>query len=140
VLVSGGLADAIAATAPDCLGEVVDARSGHPLKVRQLRAQATLPRFTGATSGVVRERPCPTCKRDGHFGIPHVPIELHYSIWPTADIHLFATYERFGNSRLRTPFSKCVFAAPLLVAGPRLLETLATRSPRGLEMQPLAVP
>lgn len=62
------------------LGQVLHARSKAPLPVFQLCAQTVLPRFSSGTSGVVRERQCESCDRDGHFGVPHVPIVLHLGI------------------------------------------------------------
>jgi hypothetical protein len=124
-----------------CLGDVRDATSRALLPVHQLIPQRELPPFAPSTVGVVRERPCPACDRDGYFGIPHQPITLRYErlAHDLIDLDLLATYERFGNSRLRDPFRKSVFAAPLYVAGEKLTDILDAERVKGIELQPVVI-
>jgi hypothetical protein len=140
ILVDSGLTEAVrAAGLTRCLGEVLDARTKIPLPVSQLRAEAVLPPFSPRSSGIVRERPCPACSRDGYFGIPHQPTLLHYEGVDVGLLErdLLATYERFGNSRLRESFRESVFAAPLYVAGERLTRVLETEKVKGVELEPV---
>ncbi len=111
--------------------------SAEPLPFWQLVPEAVLPRFSVAQTGFVRERPCPNCDRDGYFGIPGVSAPLTYEHLPPAMLEhdLLATFERFGNSRLRTPFRDSVFAAPLYVAGARLAEALRAARVRTVELE-----
>ena len=139
IVVSEALAESLISRGCNCLEQVVASRTSVPLPLWQLRPQATLPRFSPATSGVVRERPCPACDRDGYFGIPHVPTRLVYVEGIQLQHQLLVTFERFGNSRLRSPFRKSVFAAPLHVATSQLLEALLHAQPHGLELEPITV-
>lgn len=125
----------------EVLGEVLHARSKAPLPVFQLRSQAVLPRFSPATSGVVRERQCAACDRDGHFGIPNVPIVLHYAGLDSRllESDVLATFERFGNSRLREPFSDSVFAAPLYVVSARFKSVLEASKVKRVDYQPVVI-
>lgn len=124
-----------------CLEYVVDAKRGTPLTFRQLRVQATLPRFSSESSGLVREKPCRECDRDGYFGIPRVPPALCYADLGSRLLEhdLLATWERFGNSRLREPFSESVFAAPLLIVGERFRRLLESEQLPGIEFEPTMV-
>lgn len=122
-----------------CLAEVIDARTGVPMDLRQFKPQATLPPFSAATRGYARERPCQACDRDGFFANPAVPLELRYDSLPQGNFQLFATFERFGNSRLREPFRDSVFAAPLLVAAGELVHALAAAAVPGLELHPVVI-
>jgi hypothetical protein len=141
VLVQGDLADALRAHGVTSLGEVRDAKSQTPLKLLQLSPEADLPPFSPETTGVVRERPCPVCMRDGYFGIPHVPYAFHYSTLDErlASKDVLATYERFGNSALREPFSDSVFAAAVLIVGPRVAAALAAAKTKNVELLPVRV-
>jgi hypothetical protein len=141
ILVSGSLGELLLDRGVKCLGPVVDGKSGEPIPFWQLVPEAVLPPFSKATSGVVRERPCPNCGRDGYFGIPHVAAALTYDALSPAILEkdLLATFERFGNSRLRTPFRDSVFAAPLYVAGARLVSALREAGVKTVELEPVRV-
>ena len=52
---------------------------------------------------------------------------------------LLATFERFGNSKLRDPFSESVFARPALVIGNRFQSVLATSAVRGIDLEPVII-
>jgi len=141
VLVLRSLADELRQAGIGCLGPVVDAESGDELELAQLVPDATLPPFDGASTGVEREKPCPVCDRDGYYGIPHEPYRLCYTgLDPRLqEMELLATFERFGSSCLREPFQDSVFAAPVLIAGGRLLRCLEEARLRHLELQPVTV-
>jgi hypothetical protein len=126
VLMRMTLGETLRASGVTCLGDVIDARSGDRLDVLQLRSEATLPPFAPQTTGVTRERPCPACARDGHYGIPHVRYGLQYDTLDgeLQSTNVFATYERFGTSVLRQPFRDSVFAAPLFVVSGRVAAAL----------------
>jgi hypothetical protein len=121
--------------------DVRDARSGDPLPWSRLIAPFTLPRFDTETSGGVRRQdPCAECGRDGYFETAQSPLELRYSL-THADLDRIpdfaSTWEHFGISRLADPFEDSVFAQPLLVVGPRVVELL--RGIRGLAFDPVAI-
>jgi hypothetical protein len=136
VLMRMTLVEHLRASAVTCLGDVIDARSADRLDVLQLKPEATLPPFAPGTTGVTRERACPACARDGHYGIPHVGYGLQYE---TLDDGLrskdvLATYERFGTSVLRQPFRDSVFAAPLLVVSGRVAVALRAAGLKNVEL------
>ena len=138
ILVTPKLAEHLRAAGVRSLGPVVD-RDGRPLPFEQLLAQATLPPFGEETTGFVRERPCPVCHRDGYFGVPNVPLRLAYPSLP-ADLlgkDVLATFERFGNSRLRTPLRDSVFAAPVYVIAGRVADALRAAGVRNAEVEPV---
>jgi hypothetical protein len=141
ILVSGTLAELLFDRGLKCLGPVVHGPTSEPLPFLQLVPEAVLPPFSRSQTGFVRERPCPTCGRDGYFGIPHVSATLTYDQLPPSLLEkdLLATFERFGNSRLRTPFRDSVFAAPLYVAGARLAEVLRSANVRTVQLEPVNV-
>jgi hypothetical protein len=143
--VSTRLAEALrAATVTGAeLHGVRDARSGDPLPWSRLVAPFVLPRFdVETTGGVRRQDPCPECDRDGYFGTAQSPLELRYSL-SRAELDeipdLASTWEHFGTSRLAEPFEDSVFAQPLLVAGPRVVELLRRSNVRSVAFVPVAV-
>ncbi|HEY8147399.1 MAG TPA: hypothetical protein VIK51_00605 [Vicinamibacteria bacterium] len=138
IIVTPKLAEHLRAADVRSLGPVVGT-DGHPLPFEQLLPQATLPRFGEETTGFVRERPCPVCGRDGYFGVPNVPLRLVYPSLPAEllDKDVLATFERFGNSRLRTPLRDSVFAAPVYVIGGRVADALRAAGVRSAEVEPV---
>jgi hypothetical protein len=139
VLVAPPLAARLREAGVRSLGPVIGASSDAPLPFEQLLPEGVLPRFSPETTGVVRERPCPVCDRDGHFGVPRVPLQLAYAALPTAllERHVLATFERFGNSRLRTPLRDSVFAAPVYVVSSRVADVLRTAGARAAGFEPV---
>ena len=137
VLIRPGLGDRLRDAGVTCLGDVLDAESEASLDVRQLRPEATLPPFSPDTRGIVRERPCPVCGRDGYYGVPNEPYRLCYGPLDEslASKDVLATHERFGSSVLRQPFSESVFAAPVIVVGARVAAVLKGERLRYIELQ-----
>jgi hypothetical protein len=124
-----------------CLRPVLNAKTGEELEVVQLVPMATLPPFHASSAGIKREGPCQVCNRDGYYGLPGAPYRLHYEALSPAfrGLDLMGTFERFGVSRLREPFRESVFAAPVLIAGGRLLDVLTTLSLRHVELEEVTV-
>jgi len=141
ILVLRSLAAELREAGIRCLGSVVDVESGGELELAQLVPQATLPPFDPVSTGVERENPCPACDRDGYYGIPHEAYRFSYTgLDPRfKEMELLATHEGFGSSCLREPFKDSVFAAPVLIAGGRLLRYLEKTRLRHLELQPVRV-
>jgi hypothetical protein len=141
VLMRMTLGEKLRASGVTCLADVIDARSGDRLDVLQLTAEATLPPFAPGTTGVTRERPCPVCARDGHYGVPHVLYGLQYETVDDAlrSKDVLATYERFGTSVLRQPFRDSVFAAPLLLVSGRVAAALRSANLKYVELHRVQV-
>jgi len=139
VLVRPALAERLRAEGVACLDVVLDAQSGSALDVFQLRTEATLPPFAPGTAGVARERPCTVCGRDGHYGIPHEPYRFVYDKLEDALLSkdALATYERFGTSVLREPFSDSVLATPVTIVGRRIATLLKAAKVRSVELEPV---
>jgi hypothetical protein len=139
VLVSTRVADLLRTHGFVCVRPVLKRGGQEPLPLAQLVPEATLPRFLPGSTGVTRERPCGVCDRDGYFGIPHVPMGLKYAPSASSATDLLATFERFGHSRLRTPFKESVFAAPMYVCSARLADFLSTQQLKGVSFEPVAL-
>jgi hypothetical protein len=140
VLLSARVGEELQRESSDALGPVADA-NGRPLPVLQLRAQETLPHFSSRTTGVLREDPCASCDRNGHFGDVGQPYRLVYesvqeAIWKN---DVLATWECFGVSALRSPFSDSVIALPVHVISQRLFERLRRAGVRPIEFQPIEI-
>ena len=118
------------------------ARSKERLPWSQLVAPFELPPFDpDTTGGVPREDPCPECERNGYFGTAKSPLELRYTFG--ADYleevpDLASTWEHFGLSKLAEPFEESVFAQPLLLVKPRVVELLQKLKVRQVEFVPVA--
>lgn len=141
VLLSARVAHELQRQCPDALGPVTDVH-GRPLPVLQLLAQDTLPPFSTRTTGVLREEPCLSCNRNGHFGDVGQPYRLVYEAVPEAiwTHDVLATWECFGGSALRSPFSDSVIALPVRVISRRAFDMLRRSGVRPIEFQPVEIP
>jgi hypothetical protein len=137
ILVSARVADLLRAHGIGVVRSVLRAEGRDPLPFAQLMPEGTLPRFLATSTGITRERPCAACGRDGYFGIPHVPMALGYPCPAPSGADLLATFERFGNSRRRTPLADSVFAAPLYLASARLADFLRAQRFKGVHFAPV---
>jgi hypothetical protein len=119
------------------------ARTGDRLPWSGLVAPFELPPFDRETTGgVVREDPCPVCDRDGYFGTARSPLELRYSFdgdFLSRTPDLASTWERFGRSKLAEPLEESVFAQPLLLVKPNVVELLRKLKVRSLKFDPVGL-
>lgn len=132
---------ALVAQGVTCTGPVLEAVTGDPLACFELCCQALLPPFSDQTTGYTREKQCQVCGRDGYFNVPKVKVEL---VYPRLDDdvggkHVLCTYERFGNSSLRSPFSESVFARPLYIVSRTVKDVLCGLRLREAEFQPVNI-
>ena len=105
------------------LRQVVTRNGRDPLEFWSLEPQTNLPPWSAESKGYAVENQCPDCRRDGFFDIPKIFPALVYHDMPDGD--LMATWEHFGNSRLRSPFAESVLAAPRLIVSERVRRILA---------------
>jgi hypothetical protein len=109
------------------LWPVESVQAGRSAPWTQLVVETTMPPLSIQTEGIVRERPCDGCGRDGYFQAGSHPEVLRYE---GADLDLpglpdiVETYELFGNSVLRQPVSASHFARPLILVKPSVYQLL----------------
>lgn len=120
------------------LGLVVSVADGAVRDESQLIPQSEMPRLTGATRGIERELSCKICGRDGHFGMVEEPMVLRFEKESDVRADLLSTYELFGNSRLREPFSDSVFAAPLLIVSDAFRQVVQEAEGSKVEFQEIS--
>lgn len=131
------LVPALKEVSPQCLREIRNEKTGAPTSFFEMIPELTLPKWSSATSGWCNSKmlpPCPTCKRDGFYNIPHIPLMLAYD----QDLPPFLvaeTYECFGRSRVQPDFKKSHFAVPFFVVDETVRKVLAGE--RGLEFLPV---
>ena len=108
----------------------------------QLIAETELPPMSPSSEGILRENPCPTCGRDGYFGNLWEPAEIEYLSSQVALDTLpdvAHTYECFGNSMLRVPFTRSIFARPLLLVKPKVLRVFREQKVRKVKFIPVRI-
>jgi len=108
----------------------------------QLLTLIEMPPLSAKTKGILRERPCPQCGRDGYFQSAEHPQELVYDRMDLEGAlvpDVAFTWERFGNSRLTEPISASSFARPLLLVSPRVQRIFQARKVRGVEFIPVEI-
>lgn len=90
---------------------------------------------------MVRERSCPRCHRDGYFDTAKEPFQLVYDRASISDSVPDAahTYEYFGNSRVREPFSESHLAQPLFLISSPVFHLLRTGNADGLKFLPVSL-
>jgi hypothetical protein len=136
------------------LGEVLSARTGEPLALRQLFATEELPPWSARTTGgEVGDKRCRLCKRDGHFDSMKNPLLLAYErseVNPEALPDLVRTWEYFDYSwaseeRLREvgyPPAKALhvrLANPMLICKQELRAVFAHYRVPGLRFEPVTL-
>jgi len=128
------------------IGSIVEVykSSGHEKwPFMEIRGEAILPQFSKKSSGYEKDakRQCPYCKRDGFGGIPHEPMHLIFeNIDPILlQKNILITYERFGYSKLREPFSDSIFARPLYIVSEKVKGVLEDAKVKGVEFVPVSI-
>lgn len=108
----------------------------------QLLAHEQLPPMAPSSKGILREKSCHLCRRDGYFNDAYEPTEIHYKT-SELDINKIPdavyTYEYFDRSRLREPLTDSYFAQPLLLVKPKIFKVLQQQKVRGLVFQPVKI-
>jgi hypothetical protein len=131
------LVDKIRRITPQCVREIRDPHTGHTIAHCELIPEITLPKWEPRTTGWCTSQmdpPCPICRRDGFYNIPHVPLSLVYGI-TLSNFHIARTYECFGRSVLRADFLKSQFAKSKPVVSAEIKDALA--GDPGLEFEPV---
>lgn len=83
------------------LTKVEDVKSGERLPFWQLRPKFVMPRTAPETEGMITNKQCPKCRRDGYFHTVERDLTLAYKLdaSTSASLPLLAqTWECFGNS------------------------------------------
>jgi hypothetical protein len=129
----------------------IASRRGKALPWWQILPRHQMPPFLPETRGTTRgtppgeicsDTPCERCHRDGYFSNNREPIQLVYDGaalggGPLPDVA--HTYEHFGCSVLREPFSESQLAKPLLLIGPRVFDVFHRTKVRGLVFEPVVI-
>lgn len=141
ILVNLDLACELEAMGIESIVDVIDVKSGEKLPLKELRAETTLPPFSKGTTGYEREGVCLKCGRDGYFNMPNMPLRLVYEDLTIEYSHkkVLATYERFGNSRLREPFKDSVFAAPKYILNGTVASYIKKACGRRVTIEPVEI-
>ena len=141
ILINLDVAKSLNAIGVECLAKVQAFRTTDLLPLKEMRWEAVLPPFSENSTGYEREHPCPKCDRDGFFGLPKVPLCLVYDNLPPEykNKNILATFERFGNSRLRSPFKDSVFATPLYIVSSQVADCLNNQGVKGIDFEPVAI-
>lgn len=139
IIVSMTVANALGSVGVKSLEAVIEAGTARRTALRELRAEGDLPRFSSRTVGYERECPCAECGRDGFFEVPDRPLRLTYENLDAYLVgkHVLATFERFGNSRLRSRLEESVFARPLYVVKRAIVDCLRSQHIRGVDFEPV---
>lgn len=149
ILFSDRLRDMLVHAVPPAeahLSRAEDARTHEALPWWQILPRKSLPPFASLTTGVVRERPCPRCGRDGYFHSGDKPFQLAYKQSDLTRIcgevssnterglpPFMTTFECFGNSTVTNP------AGPHILARNDVIRCLMSARIRGLVLVPASV-
>jgi hypothetical protein len=143
-LVSSMLANALreAAFTGIQLRQVEGDRKGESLDWHEIIAAHELPAMAAETSGLLHERSCAECRRDGFFCKLEEPLEPVYSSTDVdvATLPDFAvTRERFGWSHIEPDFGESWFAPPRLVVSSRVFTLLRQQGVRKVDYLPVSI-
>jgi hypothetical protein len=123
VVISKDVFERLSVVGVTCMRPVVDRKKKKPVEFWSLEPEGSLPRWSNASEGFTIEAQCSHCRRDGYFDTPKRSLDLVYATMPAADV--LATWEHFGNSRLRAPFEESLFAIPRLIVSDRVRDVLS---------------
>jgi hypothetical protein len=141
VLLSPRLADALRSRGlPADALRPVRGRKGEAVEWVQLLPIFELPPVAPETRGLVRERPCPVCRRDGFYVDAQAPLELVYpraAVDPASFPGAALTWERFGTSRIDGPADGRGFASPLVVMTSSLADAFPELGVKAVERLPV---
>jgi hypothetical protein len=134
------LADRLAPIGIENLAEVYSSK-GKKMPFMEIKGEEVIPRFSDLTTGYAIEGQCDFCKRDGYFNRVHTPLKLVYENIDEKILQkdILITYERFGLSRLRTPFKESVFAGPYFIISDKVKNFLEEEKVKGLEFEPVTI-
>jgi hypothetical protein len=119
--------------------QVLSAESGEPLPWFQLIPIYELPPMSAGTEGIYQDPQftCPQCKRDGFGTAASYTIRYELDLDSLPDV--CHTFERFGRSVLKEPFSKSHFAQPLTIVRTRVFQLLKEAGVRNISVEPIDV-
>jgi len=112
----------------------------------QLLPEYELPPMSPLTCGIRHgssdEAPCSHCHRDGYFISAKIPTEIYYES-SKVDIDrlpdIMRSYEHFGNSFIKNPFSKSKFAPSLVVVKPKIFDLFKNNKIKGVNFHPILI-
>ena len=142
ILVSQRIYDRLSALGVNGLRQPISKPTREPISFWNLAPTATLPAWSRQSQGFCTSEsapPCSECRRDGFFNVPNGTLNLVYGHSPTrlfCEHDVLATWEHFGNSRLRSPFEKSIFAAQRLIVSDRV--KVALENERGVKFIPVS--
>ena len=91
------------------------------LRWRQMCAQRTLPPMSPRTTGIVRERPCEVCNRNGYSGTMKQPTRIVYraeDLRDAEDVNL--SWENHGYAILKPDIHESLLSNPWMLVTPRV--------------------
>ena len=141
------------------LRQVLSYRDRAPLPWWQIIPHVTMPKMSSATQGIVQndpppvgeirgeavlidDRPCPKCRRDGHFHTTKAPPEIFYNRDEVDADELpdvVATWESFGISGIDKEFRYSRFTDPLLLIKPAVFDILRELKVKHARFNPVRI-
>lgn len=110
------------------------------LPFRQIRALASLPPMSSCTTGLIRDRVCPVCQRNGYARTPDEPTRPAYSEADLRDAQdVNATWECFGYSILEPELRDSLIAQPRLLISPKVLKIFMDHGITAFDYYPIRI-
>lgn len=110
------------------------------LRRRQMCAAKTLPPMSPRTTGLVRERPCEVCQRNGYSTTIGEPPRIVYraeNLRDADDVNL--SWENHGFAVLRPSLEESLLSNPWMLVTPRVRRVFREAGAEGIEWIPVRV-
>jgi hypothetical protein len=110
------------------------------LRWRQLCAERILPPMSPRTSGLVRERACPVCQRNGYFQTDAAPTRLVYRASDLRDIDdVNMSWENLGFAVLKPDLRESLLSYPWTLVTPKVRRVFRDAGVTSFEWLPVRV-
>ena len=110
------------------------------LRWQQLFAEKTLPRMSPRTTGIVRDRECKVCDRNGYATTMRVPPRFVYrkaDLRNAADVN--HSWENYGSALLKPDLRDSFLSHPWLLVTPRVRRVIVQAGATDVEWFPIRV-
>lgn len=110
------------------------------LRWRQMCAERTLPPMSPRTTGIVRERPCEVCNRNGYSGTMKQPTRIVYraeDLRDAEDVNL--SWENHGYAILKPDIHESLLSNPWMLVTPKVRHVFRDAGVTDIDWHPIRV-
>jgi hypothetical protein len=110
------------------------------LRWKQLCAERTLPPMSPKTTGLVRDRACTVCQRNGYFETSKAPTRIAYRASDLKDIDdVNMSWENVGFAELEPDLRESLLSYPWMLVTPKVMRVIRAAGVTEIDWMPIRV-